>query len=101
MDRRMAEEEFEVQRALIQEKFRVICLASDGYYAQINVLMNFSLPLAIKHCKSMMFLKYASGASMTQSMNDQGHMHTIIHAVYKSASFLKLQNFPRPLVKSG
>lgn len=58
--------------------------------------MNFSLPKAEKELRRLIFLKYAGGASMTQSFNDQGHMHHLIHQIFRNASFIALDVVIQP-----
>ena len=70
----------------ITNRLKWICLARDGAYAQINStpeLLLWNLPKST----NMLWMKYAGGCSMTQSPNDLGASHTIMHEQFSSPHF--------------
>ena len=61
----------------IRKRFKYICLARDGAFAQINAteqLQQWNESKAV----SMLWMKYSGGCSMTQSANDLGASHQIM-----------------------
>jgi len=62
-------------------------LACDAAHAQINALMNELNEQYTRRGKKIILVKYSAGCSMTQSPNDKGKMHTILHACFKSSAF--------------
>ena len=61
----------------VQRRFKYICLARDGAYAQINATEE------LQHWNEskgvfMLWMKYSGGCSMTQSANDLGACHQIM-----------------------
>jgi hypothetical protein len=80
----------------IEHKYEYIAIACDGAFAQIDALLNHLNDKFISKGKKIMFVKYSGGCSMTQSPNDQGKMHIILHACVRSPSF-RYENYSDPL----
>jgi hypothetical protein len=70
-----------------EEKYEYIGIACDGAFAQIDALLNHLNDKFIRDNLKITLVKYSGGCSMTQSTNDQGKMHTILHSCFRSSSF--------------
>jgi hypothetical protein len=77
-----------VARAEVLERFATAVCLSDGEYFQIKSIEEE----LIRHCKRrnlpILFGKFSSGASMTQSPNDVGKgLHMVVHKEFNSQNF--------------
>jgi len=71
----------------VREKYKWIALFCDGAQPQIDVILNQLNDYLLKKQKNIIFGKYAAQCSMTQSVNDRGKMHSILHESFKSTAF--------------
>jgi hypothetical protein len=71
----------------VKKKFAWIALACDGAAGQVHALLDDLNSKYIESGENIIMVKYAAGCSMTQSANDVGKMHQILHEAFKSPSF--------------
>ena len=79
--------------SIVKERFRKMALASDGALSQINALLDElkkSDNVIVR--EHIMLVKYAAACSMTESPNDHGKMHQILHLLFSSPQFRYDQN---------
>jgi hypothetical protein len=64
-------------------------LMMDGAYGQINAICEAIHDKNVLNIRNIILAKTAGGCSMVQSPNDQGHMHDLLHQLFKSKQFLR------------
>jgi hypothetical protein len=69
------------------EYYARVIIASDGAAGQIEAMLEELTNRIQKGDLPVDLIKYAGGCSMTQSANDIGAMHRILHALFKSLSY--------------
>jgi hypothetical protein len=70
-----------------QELFKYAAIAQDGAYGQIKAIETTLHPYTKENNLDIFWAKYAGGASLSQSPNDKGMMHSTLHTLFKSTSF--------------
>ena len=86
------------QRLKVSEKYKVAVSACDGDYEGIKALYTHIFKY-VQDRLPILFLKWPGGASMTNSPNDVGKMHTILHSLYKNPKYLYIDDFIEPIGK--
>jgi hypothetical protein len=70
------------------KRYDWMCLACDGAYGQIDAITNESFNKHLhKHAPRTIFVKYSAGRSLSESPNDLGWMHSILHRSFKAYHF--------------
>lgn len=70
-----------------RKQYEWICLACDGAYGQITALTDEICDYALQHALHTIMTKYSAGRSLSESPNDLGWMHSILHQSFKSYKF--------------
>jgi hypothetical protein len=76
------------------DKYCKMAMGLDGAYGQIVAITKFITKL--DNAKDTLFIKYSGGASMTQSPNDVGHCHMVLHSLYRSNKYKDCNNIADP-----
>ncbi len=75
------------QVAEFQTRYQFIAVAQDGANGQIKAIENTLFPWTEENNMDILWVKYAGGASLSQSPNDKGMMHSTLHSHFKSPNF--------------
>jgi hypothetical protein len=67
--------------------FARVVIASDGAHAQLEASLTQIAARIEKYDKPVDLTKYCGGCSMSESLNDIGAMHRILHTTFKSPSY--------------
>lgn len=68
----------------------------DGAHPQIAAILNTLNDRNLKKLLYFLYGKYAGGCSLTESINDVGRMHAILHQLFGSAAFRYEKNHAEP-----
>ena len=69
------------------DTFKEMVLAMDGALPQIDAMKNIVTNLNTSQQLNLTLVKYAAGCSMTQSPNDVGNMHRLLHMFFKNSRY--------------
>jgi len=73
--------------AQMRKRYEWICLACDGAYGQITAITDQLSDYAYRHALDTLMMKYGAGRSLSESPNDLGWMHSILHRCFKKYKF--------------
>lgn len=71
----------------MRKRYEWICLACDGAYGQITAITDQLSDYAYRHALNTLMMKYGAGRSLSESPNDLGWMHSILHRCFKKYKF--------------
>jgi len=88
--------ELELRELELRETYRNMALGSDGALPQTKAIREELIKNNEQYNWCLIFLKWAAGCSLTQSMNDVCSMHMSFHSYFKNPSFLYEDSVPDP-----
>lgn len=71
----------------IRKRYEWICLACDGAYGQVTAITDHMSDYIYKYALYVLMMKYGAGRSLSESPNDLGWMHSILHKCFKKYKF--------------
>jgi hypothetical protein len=81
---------------IVNERFKYMCLSSDGAYAQIRAIQDSVMARCVRKGKFILWNKYGGGCSMTQSPNDNGRHHAILKKLFIATAFKYGDDYEEP-----
>lgn len=82
------------KRIRLAHKF--IAFFCDGAHPQVAAILNTLNDRNLKKLLNFLYGKYAGGCSLTESVNDVGRMHAILHQLFSSTAFRYEKNHVEP-----
>ncbi len=83
----------------VRQRYKYMCLASDGAYGQISAIQLYLEKRTIRKNQCIIWMKYGAGCSMVHSPNDAGAGHRIMKREFHSQSF-KYDDVQEPRAQS-
>ena len=79
----------------LKQNYKYIAFCQDGANEQVKALENHLVDYGDNHDLDLVWVKYAGGASLTQSRNDVGKFHQIMHNTLSHSKY-KYESVTRP-----